>query len=282
MSDSQNEAAQNGKTSGGVDIMDTLKNNVLWVALSMIVLGAVSTFLAVSTITDMVRSEVEHEVLTKLDEELNDRITGTYQLQALRMLRDDANEVFERLDGRQVALETALQNERQKAAELELQLAGMRELTSLTKVEDSIEKIVGSSAFTEAVLQEIDLIPTGAILAFDQTMGCPAGWQQYAGTEGRVIVGAGSSEADHTFVAGQLGGSRQVTLTIDEIPEHQHLTQVKILNRNAKWGVKSNETNLMFDKTLQGGDAAYTAPEGGGKPHDNMPPYIVLNYCIKQ
>jgi len=87
---------------------------------------------------------------------------------------------------------------------------------------------------------------------------------------------------------GQQGGSEAVTLLQSEIPAHTH--QVK-----AAPALISGDTNIApgnaFAKSSQGN--AYTplanptnlafqavSVAGGDQPHNNMMPYLTVNYCI--
>jgi microcystin-dependent protein len=60
---------------------------------------------------------------------------------------------------------------------------------------------------------------------------------------------------------GQSGGSDTVTLLQSEIPFH------KMYQTNSS----ANVTNMNF---------ASLTPSGGSLPHNNLMPYLVLNFCI--
>jgi microcystin-dependent protein len=87
---------------------------------------------------------------------------------------------------------------------------------------------------------------------------------------------------------GEMGGSETVTLLDSEMPAHSH-TVMSVA------GVFSGNTNIVtgnsFAKSSQGN--AYTpaanlvtmsdealTPTGGDLPHNNMQPYLTLNFCI--
>lgn len=83
---------------------------------------------------------------------------------------------------------------------------------------------------------------------------------------GRFLLGA-----DSTYAAGSTGGEAAHTLTVDEMPRHNH----EIGNLNA-WG---NATPYMTvqaqDKKGFGGNVQ-TMFAGGGKAHNNMPPFLAV------
>jgi len=87
------------------------------------------------------------------------------------------------------------------------------------------------------------------------------------------------------FALGQTGGSETVTLTVSQIPAHTHVPQA-----NSGQGTASNPSgNVWAESPLNNYSA--TAPSsamnaaaigsaGGSQPHDNMPPFLVVNFII--
>jgi len=99
--------------------------------------------------------------------------------------------------------------------------------------------------------------------------------------------GQGSGLSLHDL--GETGGSEVVTLLESEIPVHTHTIQAAnfpgdiqapttavALARSAGGNAYQNVTNqnlvTMAPETL--------VPAGGGQPHNNMQPYLTLNFCI--
>lgn len=81
---------------------------------------------------------------------------------------------------------------------------------------------------------------------------------------GRFLLGA-----DSTYAAGSTGGEAEHTLTIDEMPKHNH----EIDNLNASGNATPYMTVQAQDKKGYGGNVQ-TMFAGGSKPHNNMPPYL--------
>src|SRR5436853_7144647 len=87
---------------------------------------------------------------------------------------------------------------------------------------------------------------------------------------------------------GETGGSETVSLLESEIPSHSHSLGSQ---NNALGGVQTPApaTSLnrpasgnLFDTntTLVQMDPNSLAPAGGDQPHNNMQPYLTLNFCI--
>ena len=105
--------------------------------------------------------------------------------------------------------------------------------------------------------------------------------------QSRVPVHAGQGPGLSPYVLGQQAGVETVTLTTQQIPVHTHLA----ICRNA--GSESpNPANMFWGAT---DSAAYAAPPppsgnfmnsnaignaGGSQPHNNIPPYLVVNFII--
>jgi microcystin-dependent protein len=91
---------------------------------------------------------------------------------------------------------------------------------------------------------------------------------------------------------GQMAGERTVTLLQSEIPMHFHATQASSNDGNtnlplnniwAKAHTGKSDLNMYGPFVPASADtmnfqAAGIA--GGSQPHNNMPPYLVLNFCI--
>jgi microcystin-dependent protein len=97
--------------------------------------------------------------------------------------------------------------------------------------------------------------------------------------QGRVPVYTGDG-----IILGQSSGEQAHTLSISELPAHTH-TPVGNPG-NASTG---NPTGNLWAGLSSGGylptantamNPASILPTGGSQPHDNMSPYLVLNFCI--
>jgi len=90
---------------------------------------------------------------------------------------------------------------------------------------------------------------------------------------------------DNSHFIGERAGEAAHTVSISELPTHVHVAMAS----NAIGTANSPAGNLLSDPTLN----AYAAPgplttispetvaaTGGSQPHNNMSPYLDLNFCI--
>jgi len=101
---------------------------------------------------------------------------------------------------------------------------------------------------------------------------------------GRIPFHQGTNSGN-TMVLGQLSGSETVTLVTSQLPAHTHT-----LNGNSSSGNQSSPANMVWAKSTldefsteaptHSMAASSILPVGGSQPHDNMPPFTVLNFII--
>ncbi|CAM3458245.1 tail fiber protein [Nocardioides dubius] len=106
--------------------------------------------------------------------------------------------------------------------------------------------------------------------------------------QGQVAMSAGQGPGLSEYVEGQTGGSATVTLLQSEMPTHAH--QVRAASTSADLRAPTGTRVLA----APGSGAAYApgggptttmapqtlTPSGGDHPHNNLMPYLTLNYCI--
>lgn len=91
---------------------------------------------------------------------------------------------------------------------------------------------------------------------------------------GKSVFGKNPSDTDFNVI-GKTGGAKKVTLTVDQMPSHKH-TELRRNNSGSTtgWGTVS-------ENGLSANDNVFIGSAGGNQPHENMPPYMTLNYIIK-
>jgi microcystin-dependent protein len=102
---------------------------------------------------------------------------------------------------------------------------------------------------------------------------------------GRVPVHYGQGPGLRNWTQGESIGAPTHTLTIQELPEHNHLINAS----SAAGNVNNPSDNLLasnsagvptYSATASAGQGLMTTPTGGSQPHENRQPYLALNYCI--
>ena len=91
--------------------------------------------------------------------------------------------------------------------------------------------------------------------------------------KGRVVVGQDISQTEFDTL-GETGGEKAHTLTINEIPPHNHAIYVDETGTGGIWGPMGTQQQSLQRNAITGNT-------GGGQPHNILQPYITLNYIIK-
>jgi microcystin-dependent protein len=105
--------------------------------------------------------------------------------------------------------------------------------------------------------------------------------------QGRAVMQPGQGQGLSLRDQGQVGGSEAVTLLQSEMPAHNHAMQgatqdpalAKAVNPDASWSLSQGGGIYQASSNTQ------LAPEavglsGGSQPHNNMQPYLTLNFNI--
>jgi microcystin-dependent protein len=107
---------------------------------------------------------------------------------------------------------------------------------------------------------------------------------------GRVPVGSGSGPGLSSRVPGQMGGLEHVTLTVSQIPAHNHSVKCDITSQDRDLSNTPQDNLPAKPKDVNGygknetGNPMMKADmlnnTGSSQPHENMPPWGCLNYII--
>jgi hypothetical protein len=123
-------------------------------------------------------------------------------------------------------------------------------------------------------------VPAGAVMAFDLAA-CPTGWSSVTELSGRFVVGVGNSNTNGSsnITLRKQGGKAAHTLTVAEMPSHDHSLvgggNIGNIGNGPAWTGYPNGESPAYVHTIRAG---YT---GGNQPHPIMPPYYALLYCKK-
>jgi len=105
-----------------------------------------------------------------------------------------------------------------------------------------------------------------------------------------MFYGQGPGLSQHNI--GETGGTATVSLIASQLPQHSH--GINCLDTPRTRGQVGNPANAILAKTGGNPANAYTSggaqnqtmaqgvigPVGGNQPHNNLMPYLTLNFCI--
>lgn len=107
---------------------------------------------------------------------------------------------------------------------------------------------------------------------------------------GRVPLGPGQGPGvSMNYVQGQVGGQESVTLLSNQMPMHVHPTSVAVSSNAGNSAAPNGRTLAASDQrndqyTDQGGNGSLAGVSsgmaGGSQPHENMQPYLCINFII--
>jgi microcystin-dependent protein len=127
--------------------------------------------------------------------------------------------------------------------------------------------------------------PVGGIVLWSGSANTvPDGWRLCDGTggtpdlSGRFVVGFDANDGDY-HPAGQTGGEKTHTLTIDQMPSHTHNITMWGGDIADDWK-QQNNIYLTHNKYNYNNSREFSST-GGSQAHENRPPYYVLCYIMR-
>jgi microcystin-dependent protein len=109
--------------------------------------------------------------------------------------------------------------------------------------------------------------------------------------QGSIPIQQGQGPGLSLYDLGQMGGEDYVTLLTSEMPAHTHTARGDFDNNNATATSPNNAVPVNAGvgfKTFSNSttpqlammNPAMVSVAGGSQPHNNLMPYLTLNYCI--
>lgn len=88
--------------------------------------------------------------------------------------------------------------------------------------------------------------------------------------KGKMLLGVDEDDQDFS-TSGKTSGEKEVTLSINHIPPHNHTVRANIQNASGN-NVLVIKNNAYYSSAVE----MNTSATGGGQPHNNMPPYFTV------
>lgn len=130
---------------------------------------------------------------------------------------------------------------------------------------------IGSLALDGSTYDDIDYPQLAAVL--DPEFDNGDGTFTLPDVRGRGVIGAGSGAGLTSRSVGETLGDETVTLTIAEIPSHDHVyNETGVTSADPIAGVPLPAASVAAP--------SLTGATGGGGAHENMPPSLALNYAV--
>ena len=103
----------------------------------------------------------------------------------------------------------------------------------------------------------------------------------------RVPIHAGTGPDGTTYQLAEMAGTQQETLTVQQIPNHTHPFTANVSNgtaSNPQGAVMSASVSSVQPLIVSQGSTPMNAnsvtPQGGSQPHENMQPFLCINFII--
>ena len=98
-------------------------------------------------------------------------------------------------------------------------------------------------------------------------------------SRGPVHQGQGPGLSSRTL--GEAGGAETVTITANQMPSHTHsVAAATAFTSSSPTGAVPAPGSPYGDPDTTRMHPSMIQPVGGNQPHENMPPFLVINWCI--
>lgn len=148
---------------------------------------------------------------------------------------------------------------------------------SANQAVQKVEKVIADIPSAGNILK--DVYPIGSVYISTSSVNPKdvfgfGTWEQIS--QGRTLFGAGTLN-DKTYTGGETGGEAEHLLTVNEIPAHNHAildqTTTESSAPTAGAGLAKTDARATQGSKYWWGNTMET---GGSKPHNNLPPYLVV------
>ena len=178
------------------------------------------------------------------------------------------------------------------AGRLETDASARGEFLSMLSLQDGNMAVRGGMSLTGGSLKVASahgrgIVPRGAIAVLAPNVAVPDGWALCDGDHGtpnlRGLFVFGCTDETKK---GTTGGSEYHLLTSSEVPSHTHSLSYHVANTQTKGYAGTSDSSDDDKAWADNGDSGHKSTFisktwGGGKPHENRPPYVALRYIMK-
>lgn len=164
-------------------------------------------------------------------------------------------------------------------------------VTGAAPAQGSVISQINGNDLADSAFHEYINTVGAVIFSFDNNFSPSALWGgSWSRVTNRFLIGSGG-----TYSTGVTGGEANVTLTVDQMPNHNHTRQdlvydqsyaeSQLLSARTVYWTFGSQCNIAYDQQtmehvamFNGGSTGYA---GNGASHNNMPPYIGCNIWRK-
>jgi microcystin-dependent protein len=103
--------------------------------------------------------------------------------------------------------------------------------------------------------------------------------------QSRVPIHMGTGKAGTTYQLAEMAGAEEVTLTIQQIPLHNHAVLASTgpgnqSNPDGSITATSASVQIYVEDSPDSNFGAVVQPVGGSQPHTNLQPFLCVNFII--
>jgi microcystin-dependent protein len=104
--------------------------------------------------------------------------------------------------------------------------------------------------------------------------------------QSRVPIHMGTGPDGTTYQLGEMAGVESVTLTVPQLPIHNHAfvadtNQGNVISPDGALPANSPNVQALLNSSPDGNMAAQAiSPVGGSQPHENLQPFTTINFII--
>lgn len=180
------------------------------------------------------------------------------------------------VNGDNVKIDTAIYNNAQDISNLDSSVGTLSaKVTAMLPDAGTTGSVLQKTAMGATWSNLFDLIyPIGSIYMTEDANFNPSttfggSWSRI---QDRFLLAAGA-----TYNSGDVGGEASHILTIPEMPEHGHDMTFPGTGGTATWGYTWQTTPSAITHDPNNPSRTGMGTRGSGEPHNNMPPYLVVN-----